>query len=103
MLFKVVIDDILYEISCLYEYIDYLKENIKRLELVLKYADKMDEAKTDKKKNYYRDGMKLLFQVDENFDNYRQVYDDYKEALHIRTDRVHRLYDEIKIIKKLEV
>ena len=36
MLFKVVIDDILYEISCLYEYIDYLKENIKRLELVLK-------------------------------------------------------------------
>ena len=45
----------------------------------------------------------MLFQVDENFNNYRQVYDDYKEALNIRTDRVQKLYDEIKIIKKLEI
>ena len=103
VLFKVVIDDILYEISCLYEYLDYLKENIKRLELVCKYADKMEEAKTDKKKSYYKEGMRMLFQVDENFDNYRQVYEDYKNALEIRTDRVKKLYNEIKIIKKLEV
>lgn len=103
VLFKVVIDDILYEISCLYEYLDYLKENIKRLELVCKYADKMEEAKTDKKKSYYKEGMRMLFQVDENFDNYRQVYEDYKNALEIRSDRVKKLYDEIKIIKKLEV
>lgn len=103
VLFKVVIEDILYEISCLYEYLDYLKENIKRLELVCKYADKMEEAKTDKKKSYYKEGMRMLFQVDENFDNYRQVYEDYKNALEIRSDRVKKLYDEIKIIKKLEV
>ena len=102
-LFKVVIDDILYEISCLYEYLDYLKENIKRLELICDYADKMEEAKTDKKKNYYREGMKMLFQIDENFDNYRQVYEDYKNALAMRTERVDKLYNEIKIIKKLEV
>ncbi len=103
VLFKVVIDDILYEISCLYEYLDYLKENIKRLELVCKYADKMEEAKTDKKKSYYKEGMRMLFQVDENFDNYRQVYEDYKNALELRSDRVKKLYNEIKIIKKLEV
>ena len=103
VLFKVVIDDILYEISCLYEYLDYLKENIKRLELVCKYADKMEEAKTDKKKSYYKEGMRMLFQLDENFDNYRQVYEDYKNALEIRSDRVKKLYDEIKIKKKLEV
>ena len=102
-LFKVVIDDILYEISCLYEYLDYLKENIKRLELICEYADKMEEAKTDKKKNYYKEGMRLLFQIDENFENYRQVYEDYKNALAIRTERVDKLYNEIKIIKKLEV
>ena len=102
-LFKVVIDDILYEISCLYEYLDYLKENIKRLELICEYADKMEEAKTDKKKNYYKEGMRLLFQIDENFENYRQVYEDYKNALTTRTERVDKLYNEIKIIKKLEV
>lgn len=103
VLFKVVIDDILYEISCLYEYLDYLKENIKRLDLISKYDNKMQEAKTDKKKNYYKEGMKMLFQVDENFDNYKQVFQDYKNALAIRTDRIDKLYKEIKIIKKLEV
>ena len=103
VLFKVVIDDILYEISCLYEYLDYLKENIKRLDLINKYAQKMEEAKTDKKRAYYNEGMKMLFQIDENFDNYKQVYNDYKTALDIRSDRVKKLYDEIKIIKKLEI
>ena len=103
MLFKVVIDDILYEISCLYDYLDYLKDNIKRLELILKYNDKMNEAKTDKKKQYYREGMKMLFLVDENFENFKQVYEDYKNALEMRSDRVRKLYNEIKIIKKLEV
>lgn len=103
ILFKVVIDDILYEISCLYEYLDYLKDNIKRFELICKYAKKMEEAKNEKKKNYYKEGMQILFQADENFDNYMQVYEDYKNALAIRSDRVAKLYNEIKIIKKLEV
>ena len=103
ILFKVVIDDILYEIACLYEYLDYLKENIKRLELICKYAEKAEEAKTDKKKEYYREGMKMLFQIDENFENYNQVFEEYKNALDIRTDRIDKLRNEIKIIKKLEV
>ena len=69
----------------------------------MKYARKMDEAKNDKKKNYYKEGMRLLFQADENFDNYEQVYNDYKNALTLRSDRIDKLYNEIKIIKKLEV
>lgn len=102
-LFKVVIDDILYEISCLYEYLDYLRDNIKRLTLINKYKEKMEEAKTDKKREYYREGMRLLFQAGENFDNFPEIFKDYKDALEIRTDRVDKLYKEIKIIKKLEV
>ena len=103
VLFKVVIDDILYEISCLDQYLKYLKENIKRFELICKYADKMNASQSDKKKNYYKEGMRLLFQADENFDNYLQVYEDYKNAVNIRTERMAKLYNEIKIIKKLEV
>ena len=45
--------------------------------------------------------MRLLFQPDENFDNYTQVYEDYKNALDIRSDRIDKLRNEIKIIKKL--
>src|SRR5699024_4156549 len=81
VLFKVVIDDIQYEIACLYDYLEYLKENITRLDLICKYADKMESAKTDKKKLYYKEGMKMLFQADENFDNFRHVYEDYQNAL----------------------
>ena len=103
ILFKVVIDDILSALSCLYDYLDYLKDNIKRLELIMKYNDKMNESKTDKKKQYYKEGMKMLFLSDENFENFKQVYQDYKNALDMRSDRVRKLYDEIKIIKKLEV
>ena len=103
ILFKVVIDDILYEISCLYDYLDYLKENIKRLELVMKYNEKMYNTKSDKKKQYYKEGMRMLFLADENFDNFHQVYEDYKSALDMRSGRVQQLYDEIKIIKKLEI
>ena len=103
ILFKVVIDDILYEISCIYDYLDYLKENIKRLELVLKYNDKMNGTKNDKKKQYYREGMKMLFLADENFENFKQVYEDYKNALTMRSNRIEKLYAEIKIIHKLEI
>ena len=47
--------------------------------------------------------MRLLFHTEENFDNYTQVYDDYKNALKIRNERVDKLYNEIKIIKKLRI
>ena len=99
VLFKVVIDDILYEISCLYDYLNYLKDNIKRLELILKYNDKMNEAKSDKKKEYYREGMKMLFLIDENFDNFKQVYEDYKHALEVRSDRVKNYIMKLKLLK----
>ena len=73
------------------------------LESLKKEASKMNDAKTEKKKQYYKEGMRMLFLTDENFDNFKQVYEDYKNALEMRSDRVKKLYDEIKIIKKLEI
>ena len=52
-LFKVVIDDTYYEISCVTGYVDYLKDQIKRIEQILEYEEKMDKAHSEKKKNYY--------------------------------------------------
>lgn len=102
-LFKVVIDDTLYEISCVMDYVSYLKEQIKRLELVDKYREKMDKTNKEKTKNYYLEGMKLLLQADEKIDNYQTILEEYRHALIIREDRIQKLYDEIKIIKKLKV
>lgn len=102
-LFKVVIDDTLYEISGIMNYIDYLKEQIKRLELIYKYGQKAENAPKEKTKNYYLEGMRLLFQEGENFDNYKQVLQEYRDTLISKNDMVEMLYQEIKIIKKLRV
>ena len=61
-LFKVVIDDTLYEISCVMDYVEYLKEQIKRLELIQSYQRKADNSNKEKTKDYYHEGMTLLFQ-----------------------------------------
>lgn len=49
-LFKVVIDDTLYEISCVMDYVEYLKEQIKRLELIQSYQRKADNSNKEKQK-----------------------------------------------------
>jgi len=103
VLFKVVIDDTLYEITCVMGYVDYLKEQIKRLELIDKYREKMEKSTKEKTKNYYLEGMKLLLQTDETIENHQTILAEYRTALDIRQNRIKQLYDEIKIIKKLRV
>ena len=102
-LFKVVIDDTLYEISCVMNYVNYIEEQIKRLHTVQKYEKKMNSSKKASLQDYYKTGMQLLFQQGENFDNYKQILSEYEHALVVRKDRIDKLYDEIKIIKKLKV
>ena len=102
-LFKVVIDDTNYEISCVYEYVGYLEDQIKRLEQIDKYHNQMEKAKNEKKKNYYSEGMKMLFTQGETFENYKDVLEEYKEAYKTRKEVIDKLYEEIKIIKKLRV
>lgn len=103
VLFKVVIDDIEYEISCVVDYIDYLKDNIKRLELVDSYNAKMQATDKQKKRDFYREGIELLLQAGENFQNYHNVLQEYRSALAMRKQRIADLYKEIKIIKGLKV
>lgn len=102
-LFKVVIDDIDYEIFCISEYVDYLKEQMKRLEQIDDYHQKMLNAKKDKDKQYYENGIKLLLQDGETIENYLTVKQEYKQALNIRFDKLEKLKQEIKKIKKLRV
>lgn len=102
-LFKVVIDDTLYEISCVMNYVNYIEDQIKRLNTIQKYEKKMNTAKKASVQDYYKAGMQLLLQQGETFDNYKQILAEYEHASVVRKDRIDRLYDEIKIIKKLKV
>lgn len=102
-LFKVVIDDTLYEISCVMEYIDFLNDQIERLEKIEKYDMKRKRARKEKEQDYYQEGMRMLFSQGETFDNYEQVLAEYREAVILRQDIKEKLQQEIKIIKKLRV
>ena len=102
-LFKVVIEDTFYEISCVIDYINHLNEQIKRLEKIEKYDMKAQNAKTEKERDYYREGMKMLFDTDENFDNYKNILDEYRLAVVTREDVKEKLYKEVDIIKKLRI
>lgn len=101
--FKVIIDDIEYEISAVIGYVNYLEEQIKRLELINNYKTKMEKSNKEKTKSYYFEGIKLLLNSDETLDNYQNVLQEYKDALVMRKDRIQKLHEEIKIIKKLKI
>lgn len=103
ILFKVVIDDIIYEIACIYDYITYLKSEIKRLETVNKYYEKMIKSKKDKDREYFQEGIKLMLSQGETMDNFHTILQEYKKALQTKEDSIDKLNKEIKIIKKLRV
>lgn len=102
-LFKVIIDDTNYEISGIFDYTKHLSSQIKRLEEIDKFNEKMQSAKNENKKEYFRAGMKYLFEDGENFENYKNVLEEYKTALAKRKEKINELFNEIKEIKKLRV
>lgn len=102
-LFKVVIDDIEYEIYCTQQYVNELKEEIKRFEQIEQYKEKMEKAKKEKDKNYYYEGIKMLLRNNETIENYASFYEQYKTAYDNRKAIIDNLYKEIKVIKKLKV
>ncbi len=110
---KVVIDDTIYEISSIFNYVyeissafnylDYLKENIKRLKQVKKYHDKMMSVSSEKQKNYYLEGMKMLLDTGETVDNCLGILEDYENALTEKEKIIDKLNAELKEIKKLKI
>lgn len=102
-LLKVIIDDINYEIYCTQSYVDYLQDNIKRLEKVEKYYDNMQNAKNENKRQYFYEYMKIYMEPEENIDNFEKIKKEYEDAYMARKAKIDNLYNEIKIIKKLKV
>ena len=84
-------------------YTDYLQSQIKRLESVENYERKRDRAKKPEAKDYYTAGMKMQLQSGETFENYKQILQEYKDALVARKERIKGLYNEIKVVKRLKV
>ena len=102
-LFKVVIDDINYEISGIFEYTKYLDEQIKRLEKINSLNIKREQTKKKHKKDYLDAAMQAMFEKGEDFRNYKYILEEYRTAFIKRKEIIDNLFDEIKTIKKLRV
>lgn len=102
-LIKVVIDDINYEIFCTEEYLESLKEDVKRLGTAEKYYNKMKASKSKNKQDYYYQYMNLYLEKNENINNFLELKDQYQKAYETRKSQIDNLHEEIKKIKKLKV
>ena len=102
-LFKVVIEDTEYEISCLYDYLKYINEQIKRLEIIKQYNEKMQTAKNEKKKEYYKACIETLLEGGETIGNFIYILEEYAAVQLKKKEQINNLFNEVKEIKKLRV
>lgn len=102
-LIKVVIDDTEYEISARTDYLNYLKSEIKRMQEANKFYKKMVEAKSDEKRDYFKQYTEVYLQRTETVDECPAILEELQEAYKTRKTQIENLYKEVKKIKKLSV
>ena len=102
-LLKVVIDDIEYEISCMYDYVKDLAKEIDRYKTIAHYSKKRDKAKNERKRNYFEEYMKIYLHPGETMDEFEVLFQEAQEAYQLRKNILNDLYKEIKTIKRLRI
>ena len=102
-LFKVVIDDIEYEINVRGDYLDFLKSEMDRISLGIKEYKKMQRAFTNDNKEYHRLMGKGYLKNNEQLEKTPEILQELKEAFKVRKAHIDKLYKEIKQIKKLKI
>lgn len=102
-LIKVVIDDIEYEIACTIDYVKFLDKELDRYKKIENYIEKKASATKEKDIIYYDQYINMLLKPDESVENFRSLYQEFKDAYNLRKNILQNLHKEIKIIKKLKV
>ena len=102
-LFKVVIDDIEYEISSTIDYVKYLDKELNRYKKIKHYIKKMNSSIKENDILYFKQYIDLLLQPDESLEEFDTLYNEVEEAYKLRKNILSDLHKEIKIIKRLRV
>ena len=85
------------------DYLKDVKSEVKRLSEIEKYDKKRLASNDEKKKNYYLEGMKCLLVGVETVDNYSEILASYRNIIEDKSALIDKLFDEIKVIKKMKV
>jgi len=104
-LFKVILDDTEYEIAVRNEYLEFLKEEIARLNNAESYYKKYLSTHSSSKKEYFKQGVEMYLRKSngETIDNFESVMNEYKQSFIDRKAHISKLHNETKEIKKLKV
>ena len=70
---------------------------------IKKYYDKMNSSNSEKQKNYYLEGMKMLFDKGETVENFEEIFEQFKQALINKNEQIDKLNAELKEIRKLKI
>ena len=103
MLFEVVADETYYEISCVEGYIKYLSGQIKRLEKLDDYVKEYNSTTNERDKKDYKELIEYNLHEGETLENYKQVLEEYTDAIKYRKEHIDKLYAEIKKIKEIKI
>ena len=63
----------------------------------------MEKAKNEKKKEYYKEGVKACLRKNEKVEAVPNMYEELIKSLTAREAHIKKLYDETKQIKRLRV
>ena len=102
-LFKVTLDDIEYEIASRVDYVEYLKDEIKRMETALRYYNKMESTSSPNKKEYYKQYAAGYLRPHESVELIPKTLEEFKTSLKAREEHIEKLYTEARQIKHLIV
>lgn len=102
-LFEVVTEDTEYEISCIESYTKYISKQIQRLEKVEKYIQGYSEATREKDRKDFMELIDYYLHSGETINNCKQILEEYRKALVVRSEHITKLKNEIKKIKQLKI
>lgn len=102
-LFKVTLDDIEYEIASRIDYVEYLKDEIKRLETAMRYYNKMEATHSESKKEYYKEYAAGYLRPHEKVELIPQTLQEFKNSLKAREEHIEKLHSEAKQVRHLVV
>ena len=102
-LFKVTLDDVEYEIASRIDYVEYLKEEIKRMQQAFKYYKKMEAAFSKSKKEYYKLYAAGYLRPHEQVELIPQTLNELKKSLKEREEHIEKLHSEVRQIRHLIV
>lgn len=102
-LFKVIIDDTEYEIVARSNYVDYVRDEIKRITEAQRYYFKMQAALTQNKRDYYKEEIKCYLRPHEEPEKIPQMLKEFETTYKARQDHIMKLHLEVKQIKKLTI